>query len=100
MLNGVGARSEVLIENIAVEPDAALPGDGRGVRIDAHLLELAHVSPQLERADLEQVAKEHAALEPVLEAQPELVVLLGLACRYSMHLIPLLFHVATPHSQF
>src|SRR2546421_3677995 len=104
MLNGVGARSEVLIENIAVEPDAALPGDGRGVRIDAHLLELAHIPPQLERADLEQVAEEHAALESVLEAQPQLVVLLGLACRNSMHLIPLLFHVAPPrvflYSQF
>src|SRR3989440_1827538 len=100
MLNGVGARSEVLIENIAVEPDAALPGDGRGVRIDAHLLEFAHIAPQLEGADLEQVAEEHAALESVLEAQPQLVVLLGLACRDSMHLIPLLVHVAPPHSQF
>src|SRR5882672_5385677 len=35
MLNGVGPRGEVLVENVAVEPDAALPGDGRGVRVDA-----------------------------------------------------------------
>src|SRR5436853_2076753 len=102
MLNGVGARSEVLIENIAVEPDAALPGDGRGVRIDAHLLEFAHVAPQLEGADLEQVAEEHAALESVLEAQPQLVIFLGLARGDFMHVAPFLFHVAPPrtlHSQ-
>src|SRR2546423_5933332 len=97
MLNGVGTGGEVLVQNVAVEPDAAFPSDGRGVRIDAHLLDLAHVARQLERADLEQVAEEHAAFEAVLEAQPQLVVLLGLACRNSMHLVPLLFHV---HSQF
>src|SRR3954465_9034042 len=96
MLNGVGPCSQVLIEDIAVEPDAALPGDGGGVGIDADFLELAHVAPQLERADLEQVAEEHAALEAVLEAQPELVVFLGLACGDSMHFVPLLFHLAPP----
>src|SRR5437763_5809551 len=104
MLNGVGTGGEVLVEDVAVEPDAAFPGDGRGIRVDAHLLELAHVAPELERADLEQVAEEHAALESILEAQPQLVVLLGLACGNSMHLIPLLFHVAPPrvflYSQF
>src|SRR5947207_11362292 len=101
MLNGVGPRGEVLVEHVAVEPDAALPGDGRSVRIYADLLEFAHVAPQLERADLEQVAEEHAAFESVLEAQPQLVVLLDLACGDSMHLIPLLVHVVPPrHSQF
>src|SRR5205085_1151839 len=83
MLNGVGPRGEVLVEHIAVEPDAAFPGDRRRVRIDADLLELAHIAPQLESADLEQIAEEHAALESVLEAQPQFVVLLGLACRNS-----------------
>src|SRR5689334_1246129 len=92
MLNGVGTGGEVLIQDIAVEPDAAFPGDGGRVRIDADLLELAHVPPQLERADLEQVAEEYAAFEAVIEAQPQFVVLLGLACRDSMHLVPLLFH--------
>src|SRR5260221_9652570 len=100
MLNGVGARGEVLVEHVAVEADAAFPGDRRRIRIDADLLEFAHIAPQLEGADLEQVAEEHAALESVLEAQPQFVVLLGLACRDSMHLIPLLVHVAPPHSQF
>src|SRR5437763_7402336 len=67
MLNGVGPRGEVLIEDIAVEPDTSFPGDCRGVRIDAHLLELAHVAPELEGANLEQVAEEHRAFEPILE---------------------------------
>src|SRR4051812_2209773 len=100
MLNGVGPRREVLIQDIAVEPNTAFPGNGRGMRIDAHLLELAHIPPQLERADLEQVAEEHRAFESVLEAQPQLVILLGLACCDSMHLIPLLFHVALPRRFF
>src|SRR5689334_21294927 len=100
MLNGVGTGGEVLIQDIAVEPDAAFPSDGGGVRIDAHLLELAHVPPQLERADLEQVAEEHAALESVLEAQPQLVILLGLARCDSMHFVPLLLHVAPPRDCF
>src|SRR5882724_5332636 len=91
MLNGVGTRSEILVEHVAVETDAAFPGDGRGVGVDRDLLEFTHVAPQLERADLKQVAEEHAALESVFEAQPELVVFLRLACRYSMHLVPLLF---------
>src|SRR4051812_12784825 len=96
MLNGVGTRGEILVEHVAVEADAAFPGDGRGVGIDRDLLEFTHVPPELERADLKQVAEEHTALESVFEAQPELVVFLRLARRYPMHLVPLLFRF---HSQ-
>src|SRR5687767_3101662 len=93
MLNLV--RLHVMIKNISIEANASLPGDGRGLGVDAHLLELAHVAPQLEGADLEQVAQEHPALQPVLEAQPELVIFFRLACCYS-HRIELLKHVVTP----
>src|SRR5688572_6974102 len=85
-----------MIEDIGVEAYTAFPGHGRRFRIDADFLELAHVAPQLERADLEQVAEEHPALEPVLEAQPQLVVLFRPAFGDAMHLSPLLFHVAPP----
>src|SRR5213076_1253843 len=57
-----------MIEDVGVEPDAALPGDRRRLRVDADLFELAHVAPQLEGADLEEIAEEHAALEAVLNA--------------------------------
>src|SRR3954447_20458392 len=100
MLNGMGPRREVLVQDVVVEPDAAFPGDGGRVRIDAHFLELAHIAPQLERADLEKIAEKHAALEPVLEAQPQVVVLLGLARCDSMHFVPLLLHVAPPRDYF
>src|SRR3954466_5839951 len=93
MLNGVGPCSQVLIEDIAVEPDAPLPGDGGGVGIDADFLELAHVAPQLEGADLEEVAEEHAALEAVLEAQPQLVVFFRPAVDDLHFLVPFFFHV-------
>src|SRR5262245_12942818 len=92
-----------MIKNILVEAYPTLPGDGRRLRIDAHFLELAHVAPQLERADLEQVAEEHPPLQPVLEAKPQLVVILRLARRDS-HRVVLLKHVAPPrcclYSQF
>src|SRR5262249_54151378 len=92
-----------MIKNIRVEANASFPGDGRGFRVDAHLLELAHVAPELEGADLEQVAEEHPALQPVLEAKPQLIVFLRLARRDS-HRVELLKHVAPPrvtrHSQF
>src|SRR3954471_11766856 len=84
-----------MIENIRVKSNAAFPGDRRALRIDAHFLELAHVAPQLERADLEQVAEEHAAFQAILEAQPQLVIVLGLA-RGDSHLVPFLFHVVPP----
>src|SRR5690606_15399849 len=92
----------VVVQDIRIQPDAALPGDRGGLRVDAHLLELAHVPPQLERADLEQVAEEDASLEPVLEPEPQVVVLLGLAgC--DAHLAPFLHfvcgHRAAPQSQ-
>src|SRR5687768_16512226 len=93
MLNLV--RLDVMIKNIRVEANASRPSDGRGLGVDAHLLELAHVAPQLEGADLEQVAEEHPAFQPVLEAQPELVILFRLACCYS-HRIELLKHVLPP----
>src|SRR5687768_5490719 len=93
MLNAV--RLHVMIKNIRVEAYAAFPGDGRGFRIDAHLLELAHVAPQLERADLEQVAEKHAAFETVLEAQPQLVIVFCLARRYP-HGVEFLKHVIPP----
>ena len=70
-----------MIEDIRVEAYTAFPGHRRGFRIDAHFLELAHVAPQLEGADLEQVAEEHAALQSVVEAQPQLVVFFRLALR-------------------
>src|SRR3989337_1529563 len=79
-----------MIEDIGVEAYTALPGHGRRFRIDADFLELAHVAPQLEGADLEQVAEEHPALEPVLEAQPQLVVLFRPAFGDPVHLVPLL----------
>src|SRR6185503_5130403 len=85
----------VMIKNIGVKAYPALPRHGRGIRVDAHLLELAHVAPELESADLEEIAEEHAALKPVLEAQPQLVVFFRLACCYS-HRIELLEHVAPP----
>src|SRR5258706_13200198 len=91
-----------MIKNIRVEAYAAFPGDGRRFRVDAHLLELAHVAPELEGADLEQVAEKHAPLQAVLEAKPQLVILLRLARRDS-HRIELLKHVAPPrclYSQF
>src|SRR5436190_18000038 len=86
---------DVMIKNIRVQSYTTFPGNGRGLRVDAHLLELAHVAPKLEGADLEQVAEEHAAFQPVLEAQPQLVVLLRLASRDS-HLVPFLVHVPPP----
>src|SRR5688572_23493051 len=95
MLNLV--RLDVMIEDVGVQAYAAFPGHGRGGGVDADFLELAHVPPQLESADLKQVAEEHAALQPVLEAQPQLVVLFGLAGGDS-HLVPFLFHVG--QSQF
>src|SRR5688572_10031599 len=77
-LNAIGMlnliRFHVMIKNIRVEADAALPGHRRGLRINRHLLELAHVAPLLERADLQQVAEEHPAFQSVLEAKPQLVV--------------------------
>src|SRR6266481_9705678 len=79
-----------MIEDVGVEPDAALPGDRRRLRIDADLFELAHVAPQLEGADLEEIAEEHAALEAVLETQPQPVVLFRLARGHSVHLAPVL----------
>src|SRR4051794_34894082 len=82
-----------MIENIRVKSNAAFPSDRRGLGIDAHFLELAHVAPELERADLEQVAEEHAPFQAVLEAQPQLVIVLGLAGG-DPHLVPFLFHVA------
>src|SRR5688572_33116890 len=91
MLNLV--RLDIMIKNIGVEANASRPGDGRGLGIDAHLLELAHVAPQLERADLEQVAEEHAPFQAVLEAQPELVVVFRFAGGDS-HRVELLQHVA------
>src|SRR3954465_7888927 len=100
MLNGGGPGREVLVKNVAVEPDAAFPGDSRGVGIDAHLLELAHIAPELEGTDLQKIAEEHAALESILEAQPQVVILLGLARCDSMHFIPLLLHVAPPRDSF
>src|SRR5229473_4415790 len=72
-----------MIEDVGVEPDAALPGDRRRLRVDADLFELAHVAPQLEGADLEEIAEEHAALEAVLETQPQPIVLFRLARGHS-----------------
>src|SRR5205823_13235424 len=85
-----------MIEDIGVEPDAALPGDRRRLRVDADLFELAHVAPQLEGADLEEIAEEHAALEAVFETQPQPVVLFRLARGHSVHLAPVLLHGFTP----
>src|SRR4030095_7631808 len=68
-----------MIEDVSAQAYPAFPSHGGGFRVDAHFFELAHVAPQLEGADLEQVAEEHAALQPVLEPQPQLVVFLGLA---------------------
>src|SRR5262245_995114 len=84
-----------MIKNIRVEAYASLPRDGGGLRVDAHFLELAHVAPQLERADLEQVAEKHPPLQAVLEAQPQLVVFFGFACGDS-HGIELLKHCYPP----
>src|SRR5260221_8171462 len=91
LLNAVAAN--VMIKNIRVEANAAFPGHGCRFRIDAHFLELAHVAPELEGADLEQVAEEDASLQAVLEAKPQLIVFFRLAGRDS-HRIELLKHVA------
>src|SRR6187455_2305169 len=93
MLNLI--RLHIMIKNIRIETYTTFPRHRRGFGIDRHLLELAHIAPKLERADLQQVAEEHAALQPVLEAKPQLVVLLRLARRDS-HRIELLKHVAPP----
>ena len=71
MNSPAASRSEVLVQNFRVEADAAFPGHGGGLRVDAHLLEFAHIAPELEGADLEQVAEEHAALQPVVEPDPD-----------------------------
>src|SRR5688572_29380365 len=84
-----------MVKDIGIETDAARPGDRRRLRVDAHLLELAHVPPQLEGADLEQVAEEHAPLYAVLEAQPQPVIFLRLAlgdAHFLSHLVRVFFH--------
>src|SRR5713101_6925520 len=85
-----------MIEDVRIEPDAALPGDRRRLRIDADPFELAHIAPQLEGTDLEEIAEEHAALEAVLETQPQPVVLFRLARGHSVHLAPVLLHGFIP----
>src|SRR5947208_9557416 len=87
-----------MIEDVGVEPDAALPGDRRRLRVDADLFELAHVAPQLEGADLEEIAEEHAALEAGLETQPQPVGLFRLARGHSVHLGPSLLHGVSPRA--
>src|SRR6478752_4340137 len=72
-------RLDVMVKDVGVQANTSIPGNGGGFRIDAHFLELAHVAPQLEGADLEQVAEEHAPFEAVFELRPQLVVFLGLA---------------------
>src|SRR5262245_39396199 len=81
-----------MIEDVGVQAYPAFPSHGGGLGVDAHFFELAHVAPQLEGSDLEQVAEEYAPLQPVLEPQPQLVVAFRLARGYS-HLFPFLVHV-------
>src|SRR5260221_6675493 len=78
-------RENVLVEYFRIEPDAAFPGHRRGLGVHRDFLELAHVAPQLEGADLEQVAEEYTALQAIVETQPELVVVFRLARSHSMH---------------
>src|SRR3990167_4873627 len=85
-------RRHVVAEDVRIEPDASLPRQRRGLGIDAHFLELAHVAPQLERADLEQVAEKHASFQPVVEPQPQHVVFLRLAGSDPVHRIPIFSH--------
>src|SRR3954465_12376589 len=86
-----------MIEDVGVQAYPAFPSYGRGRGVHADFFELAHVAPQLEGADLEQVAEEYAALQPVLEPKPQLVVFFRLARRDS-HFLPFLVHVG--QSQF
>src|SRR5690606_29994659 len=83
-----------MIEDIRVKANTTFPGDGRRLRIDAHFFELANVAPQLEGADLEQVAEKHPPLQSVFEAQPQLVILLRPAFGDPVHLVPFLRHMA------
>src|SRR4051812_28861109 len=79
-------RQHILVEHLRIQPDAPFPRHRRGLGIHDDLLELTHVAPKLEGADLEEVSEKHAALQPVVETQPELVVVFRLARSYSMHL--------------
>src|SRR5262249_32841585 len=76
---------EILIQDIRIKAYSAFPRHLGGLRVYAHLLELAHVAPELECADLEQVAEEDAAFQSVVETDPELVVFFGFAGGHFMH---------------
>src|SRR5688572_8209036 len=106
-LNAIGMlnliRFHIMIKNIRIETYTTFPRHRRGLGIDGHLLELAHVAPELECTDLQEVAEEHPPLQAVLEAKPQLVIFLRLA-RRDPHRVELLKHVAPPrwscYSQF
>src|SRR3954468_22190156 len=88
-------RLHVMVKDVGVQANTSIPGNRRSLRIDAHLFELSHIAPQLEGADLEQVAEEYAAFQAVLEAQPQLIVVFSLACGDAHRVV--LVH---GHSQF
>src|SRR5262245_49273750 len=88
-----------MIKNIRVKANTTFPGDGRRLRIDAHLFGLAQVAPQLERSDRQQIAENHPALQAVFEAKPQLVVFCRPARRAS-HRVELLTNVAPPRVAF
>src|SRR6267142_6144446 len=68
------AREQVLVQDVGIELNPSLPNDRRGFSIHRSATKSIHVTPSAEVPHIEQIPQKHAALQAVLELQPELVV--------------------------
>src|SRR3990172_8492958 len=68
------ALQQVSIQNGGIEFDPAIPNQGHGRWIDRHAAKLIPVAPKFERADFQQIAKEYAPFQSIVETQPQTVI--------------------------
>jgi hypothetical protein len=84
-LNSFAARQQILMQDVGIEPDPAVPYDRRRFPIHDDATEPFHIPPGAESAHFEEIPEKHATFQTVVELQPEPVIRRGLALGHPMH---------------